>query len=95
MTGTVLDIWSDNGFEVEFLDSEGFNYEYQGQATFTVKAADIVVVYSTKSKNKSLVQNTGGVPVWLRYVCILAGLLYLLYILFFSSGRQRVDFPVF
>jgi len=41
MVGTILEVWSDNAFEVEFLDDEGINYEYNGEATFTVTAQDI------------------------------------------------------
>jgi hypothetical protein len=41
MIGSILEVWSDNSFEVEFLDEEGINYEYNGEATFTVTAEEI------------------------------------------------------
>ena len=41
MVGTILEVWSDKSFEVEFVDEEGFNYEYNGEATFTVTDVDI------------------------------------------------------
>lgn len=41
MIGIILEVWSDNDFEVEFLDEEGFNYEYNGEATFIVTTEDI------------------------------------------------------
>ncbi len=41
MKGTILEVWSDMAFEVEFFDEEGFNYEYNGEPTFTVTSEDI------------------------------------------------------
>ena len=36
MRGVILEIWTENAFEVEFLNKEGFNYEYDGKYTFTI-----------------------------------------------------------
>lgn len=41
MTGVILEVWDKVTFEVEFLDKDGFNYTYSGQATFTLKRSDI------------------------------------------------------
>lgn len=41
MKGVILEVWDNKTFEVEFLDNEGYNYDYEGQYTFTVKASDI------------------------------------------------------
>lgn len=37
MQGVILKIWNDMTVEVEFLDSDGFNYEYHGQRYVHVK----------------------------------------------------------
>jgi hypothetical protein len=39
--GTILEVWDDYTFEVEFLDGVGFNYEYGGEQIFTLTANDI------------------------------------------------------
>jgi|688.fasta_scaffold119040_4 hypothetical protein len=36
MTGVILEVWSRNSFEVEFVKSDGTNVEYLGEATFTI-----------------------------------------------------------
>ena len=36
MTGVVLEVWSDNSYEVEFVKQDGTNYEFNGQFTFTI-----------------------------------------------------------
>ena len=37
MTGVILEIYSQNDIEVEFVKQDGTNYEYNGQPTFTIK----------------------------------------------------------
>jgi hypothetical protein len=41
MRGVILEVWDEETFEVEFLYKEGFNYEFDGQLTFTVKSSDV------------------------------------------------------
>lgn len=41
MRGVILEVWDAETFEVEFLNTEGCNYEFDGQFTFTVKSNDI------------------------------------------------------
>ena len=36
MQGVILEIWDENAFEVEFVKDDGSNYQYEGQATFTI-----------------------------------------------------------
>jgi hypothetical protein len=36
MTGVILEVLSRNSFEVEFVNEDGTNVEYLGQATFTI-----------------------------------------------------------
>lgn len=36
MAGVVLEIWSDDSYEVEFVKPDGTNYEFNGQFTFTI-----------------------------------------------------------
>jgi hypothetical protein len=36
MQGVVLEIWSDNDFEVEFVKDDGSNCEFEGNFTFTI-----------------------------------------------------------
>ena len=36
MQGVVLEIWSANDFEVEFVKEDGSNYEFEGSPTFTI-----------------------------------------------------------
>jgi hypothetical protein len=36
MTGVILEVSSNNSFEVEFVNNDGTNVEYLGQATFTI-----------------------------------------------------------
>ncbi len=43
MHGVILEVWDKETYEVEFLDEEGYNYEYEGKATFTLKASDMRV----------------------------------------------------
>jgi len=38
MEGVILEVWDKNNFEVEFLDAEGVNIQYNDEATFTVNA---------------------------------------------------------
>jgi len=47
MPGVIIEIWDENHYEVEFLDEGGFNYEYIGEAIFTLKAADIAPIKQT------------------------------------------------
>ena len=44
MQGVILEIWDEETYEVEFLDAHGFNYKYDGEATFTISAEDIKAV---------------------------------------------------
>ena len=41
MQGTILEVWDEYTYEVEFLDGKGFNYEFNGQGIFTLTANDI------------------------------------------------------
>jgi hypothetical protein len=41
MKGVILEIWNNENFEAEFLDNEGFNYLYDGNATFTLNIKDV------------------------------------------------------
>jgi hypothetical protein len=41
MPGVILEVWDEGHYEVEFLDEDGFNYEYNGEAIFTLKPTDI------------------------------------------------------
>ena len=46
MQGTILEVWDECTFEVEFLDAEGYNYEFNGEGIFTLTANDIKPVTS-------------------------------------------------
>lgn len=41
MKGVILTIWNNANFEAEFLDDEGFNNIYEGNATFTLNIKDV------------------------------------------------------
>jgi hypothetical protein len=41
MRGVILEIWEKDTYEVEFVKEDGRNYEFEGQGTFTIKAAMI------------------------------------------------------
>jgi hypothetical protein len=41
MRGIILEVWDEQTLEVEFLDDEGYNYEYNGEGIFTLTANDI------------------------------------------------------
>ncbi|QEC68637.1 hypothetical protein FRZ67_15465 [Panacibacter ginsenosidivorans] len=41
MIGVILEIWNNENFEAEFLDYEGFNYTYNGNATFPLNIKDV------------------------------------------------------
>lgn len=41
MTGTVLEKFDENSFEIEILDEEGRNIDYGNQYTFTVTSRQI------------------------------------------------------
>jgi hypothetical protein len=41
MLGVILEVWDEQTFEVEFLNEEGYNYEYNGEGIFTLTAKDI------------------------------------------------------
>ena len=41
MKGVVLETWSDNEFEVEFVKDDGTNYEFDGNGTFTIEKSYI------------------------------------------------------
>ena len=36
MQGVILELWDEDGFEIEFVHEDGTNYEYNGRATFSV-----------------------------------------------------------
>jgi len=36
MNGVILEVWDDGMFEVEFLDKDGINFQFEDCATFTV-----------------------------------------------------------
>jgi hypothetical protein len=36
MEGVILEVWNDNSFEIELVNDDGTNYEYNGAATFTI-----------------------------------------------------------
>ena len=44
MTGVILEIYSQNDIEVEFVKQDGTNYEYNGQPTFTIKKNIIEII---------------------------------------------------
>ena len=44
MTGVILEIYSQNDIEVEFVKQDGTNYEYNGQHTFTIKKNIIEII---------------------------------------------------
>jgi hypothetical protein len=39
MTGVILEICDENNFEVEFVQEDGSNYEFEGNGTFTVDSS--------------------------------------------------------
>ncbi len=39
MIVVILEVWDKKTIEVEFLDKEVINYEFDGQATFIVKSS--------------------------------------------------------
>jgi hypothetical protein len=41
MIGVILEVYSFDTYEVEFVKEDGTNLEYQGQFTFTLKQSDI------------------------------------------------------
>ena len=41
MKGVILEIWNNESFEAEFVDDEGFNYTYNGNATFSLNIKDV------------------------------------------------------
>ena len=38
MVGTIIEVFDEDNFEVEFVKPDGSNYEFKGQFTFTVHA---------------------------------------------------------
>ena len=50
MQGVILEVWNDNSFEIEFVREDGTNYEYRGEATFTVDRSIIGEIIWTKPK---------------------------------------------
>jgi hypothetical protein len=38
MRGVILEIWDKDTYEVEFVKENGYNYEFEGQGTFTIKS---------------------------------------------------------
>ena len=46
--GVILEIWSDNSIEIEFVKEDGTNHEYNGEVTFTVDRSYIgEIVWTT------------------------------------------------
>jgi hypothetical protein len=43
MVGVILEIWSETDIEMEFVDDDGYNYNYSDQYTFTIKK-DIIEI---------------------------------------------------
>jgi hypothetical protein len=41
MIGVIIEIWDEDNFEVEFVQKDGSNYEFEGKFTFTVNS-DII-----------------------------------------------------
>lgn len=37
MQGVVLEVLDSDTYEIEFLDDDGFNFEFEGRFTFTLK----------------------------------------------------------
>ena len=50
MQGVILEIWDDNSYEIEFVKEDGTNYEYNGEAIFTVDKSFIGEVIWTTPK---------------------------------------------
>ena len=44
MRGVILEVWDSENYEVEFLDEDGFNYEYNGQGIFTLTSKDLTPI---------------------------------------------------
>ena len=50
MEGVILEIWADDAYEVEFVKSDGTNYEYQNLSTFTIDKSYIGKITFCASK---------------------------------------------
>ncbi|HET6765863.1 MAG TPA: hypothetical protein VFH08_00645 [Chitinophagaceae bacterium] len=44
MTGVILEIYSKDDIEIEFVKQDGTNYEHNGQPTFTIKKNIIEII---------------------------------------------------
>ena len=53
MQGVILEIWDENGFEIEFVREDGTNYEYDGASTFTVDRSFIGEIIWTMPESHS------------------------------------------
>ena len=41
MEGVILEIWDADTYEVEFVNDDGTNIEFEGMSTFTLKKTDM------------------------------------------------------
>jgi hypothetical protein len=41
MKGVILEIWDADTYEVEFVDDDATNIEFEGMSTFTLKTTDM------------------------------------------------------
>jgi hypothetical protein len=48
LQGVILEIWDEQTYEVEFVDKDGINLEFEGIATFTVNISFIKIYDSLK-----------------------------------------------
>jgi hypothetical protein len=44
LRGVILEVYDNETFEVEFLDEDGINYEFNGKFTFTLKANQLKAI---------------------------------------------------
>ncbi|OAD90778.1 hypothetical protein A7A78_13780 [Aequorivita soesokkakensis] len=49
MEGTILISYGNNEFEVEFLDNDKFNIEYEESSTFTISGDQLEVIWEAPS----------------------------------------------
>jgi hypothetical protein len=49
MRGVVLEIWTKNDFEVEFVKDDGTNYDFDGHFTFTIDKSYIEKLFYWKT----------------------------------------------
>ncbi len=44
MQGVILEILGDNNYEVEFLNADGINYEFEGSYMFTLNTSQLKAI---------------------------------------------------